>query len=258
MLGCSGFVTMTTLEDRLKRFSFPDGEFDNNVRRTYLALRLWVGGIGFCLPIVLVLWGLTREIPWHQMTSISAFYWLRTPTSDHPLLRDWFVGSLCAVGIALVIYKGYGLLENWLLNLAGLTLIVVALEPMPWSVTESTGGTFSVHGTAAVIFFLLIAATIWFCAGNTLHKGLDDQVRLRWLRIYKIFAIAMVAAPLVAFVVSKQGQWTIWVETLGIWIFSSYWFTKTYELLKVSEIEPMSKPAPKLKWVGGELRVGGD
>jgi hypothetical protein len=249
---------MAGLEDRLKRLSFPDGEFDNNVRRTYVALRLWVGGIGFFLPIILVFWGLTHDIPWHQMTSISAFYWLHTPTSDNPPLRDWFVGSLWAVGIALVIYRGYGLLENWLLNLAGLTLIVVALKPMAWSVTDSARSTFSVHGTATVVFFLLIAATIWFCAANTLHKGLDDQVRLRWLRIYKIFAIAMLAAPLVAFVVSKQGQWAIWVETLGIWIFSSYWFTKTYELLKVSEVEAMGKPPPKLKWVGGELRITDD
>ncbi len=212
---------MTTLEDRLRNFSFPDGELDSDVRRTYVALRLWLGGIGFFLPIILV-----------------------------------SLGPLCAVGIALIIYKGYGRLENLLLNAAGGALIVVALEPMPWTTTGNDTGTFSVHGAAAVIFFMLIAATIWFCAGDTLLKGIDDRVRLRWLRTYRIFAIAMVVAPLIAFAISRQGQWRIWVEAFGIWVFSTYWFAKTYELSKVSEVEPTDKPDPKLKRVGGELRIG--
>lgn len=247
---------MTTLEDRLRNFSFPDGELDSDVRRTYVALRLWLGGIGFFLPIILVSLGLSFGISWSRMTSISAFYWLREATGDNLPLRDWFVGSLCAVGIALIIYKGYGRLENLLLNAAGGALIVVALEPMPWTTTGNDTGTFSVHGAAAVIFFMLIAATIWFCAGDTLLKGIDDRVRLRWLRTYRIFAIAMVVAPLIAFAISRQGQWRIWVEAFGIWIFSTYWFAKTYELSKVSEVEPTDKPDPKLKRVGGELRIG--
>src|SRR5437879_9734892 len=122
---------MTTLEDRLRNFSFPDGELDSDVRRTYVALRLWLGGIGFFLPIILVSLGLSFGISWPRMTSISAFYWLREATGDNLPLLDWFVGSLCAVGMALIIYKVYGALGNWLLNAAGGPLIVVALEPCP-------------------------------------------------------------------------------------------------------------------------------
>lgn len=190
------------------------------------------------------------------MTSLSAFYWLHEPTDGNPLLRDWFVGSLSAVAISLIIYKGYGRLENWLLNVAGFANIVVALNPMAWPPTQGGGVTLSVHGTAAVIFFSLISATVWFCAGNTLHSRVDLRVRMRWLRIYKIFAIGMIAAPLVAWLIAKNGQWTIWVEALGVWLFSGYWFAKTYELLKVSEVEPLGKPAPKLTWVAGQLQVG--
>jgi hypothetical protein len=112
-----------------------------------------------------------------------------------------------------------------------------------------------VHEVAAIIFFLLIAATIWFCADKTLLQTLDTAVRRRWARIYAGFAIAMVAAPLIVLAMASKGHSVIEVEALGVWIFSGYWLAKTYELLKVSQVEPAGRPAPRLRWVGGELKV---
>jgi hypothetical protein len=244
--------SMANLEASIRKVLFPDGEFEQDVRRTYVTLRWWMGGIGALLPVVLVLWGrFVDDISWGDMHSLSAFYWLHRPTCETAPLRDYFVGSLCAVGISLIIYYGYGRLENWLLNFAGAAAIVVALQPMAWP--EKAGGGISAHGCAAVVFFLLIAATIWLCAGKTLHERLDPKVVRRWKLRYRLLAIGMIAAPLASWAIAEKSHWTIWTEALGVWVFSTYWLAKTYELLNVSQLEPTDAPAPKLRWTGGKL-----
>jgi hypothetical protein len=61
-----------------------------------------MASIGALLPIVVVIWGLLYTIAWRDMSSISAFYWLPSPGGVNPPARDWFVGSLCAVGLCLI------------------------------------------------------------------------------------------------------------------------------------------------------------
>jgi hypothetical protein len=41
-----------------------------------------------------------------------------------------------------------------------------------------------------------------------------------------------------------------------VWVFSAYWFAKTYELSRVSRVEPQSGPEPHAKRIGGELKIG--
>ena len=120
------------------------------------------------------------------MSSLSRFYWLSlTPPVDaNALLRNWFVGSLVAVGCCLIVYRGYGYLEDWLLNFAGLAGVIVALCPMPWPGLHSDR--LNVHYTSAASFFLLIAATIWFCARDPLSQVNDPRVRARWAKISRM------------------------------------------------------------------------
>jgi len=254
-----------TILGRLKSLTVPDRAFELDVRNTYFALRIAAGLIGLLLPVVLVGWGHWHNVAASAMTSLSAFYWLSLlpPLDANALLRNWFVGSLIAEGICLVIYKGYGNLENWLLNVAGLAAVVVALNPMPChnvgALTaaqclqqhEETG---PVHYGAAISFFLMIAATIWFCADDTL-ADVDPKLRARWQLYYKAFALAMVAAPLIAFLSVEENVRTIWVEVAGVWVFSWYWFAKTYELSRVSMIEPPSGPPPKVRRIDGRLEI---
>jgi hypothetical protein len=189
------------------------------------------------------------------MTSLSAFYWLSLlpPGDSNALLRNWFVGSLIAVGTCLILYRGYGHLENWLLNVAGVAAIAVGLNPMPHPPLHEDP--LNVHYIAAVIFFLTVGSTIWFCADDTLPGNLDNRSQRRWIALYRAFAIAMVAAPLAAFVLAVREQRTIWIEVVGIWVFSSYWFVKTFELSRVSLAEPSSGPAPLIRRVKGRLEV---
>jgi len=56
--------------------------------------------------------------------SISAFY-----GAYNYAMRDWFVGILWAVGSFLVLYRGFSVAEDWALNIAGLSAILLAINP---------------------------------------------------------------------------------------------------------------------------------
>lgn len=258
---------MATVASRLKAVASIGRQFDVDARRTYFALRTAAGLIAVLLPLILVGWGVRHGIARNAMSSLSAFYWLSQlpPLAVDALLRNWFVGSLTAVGVCLLVYQGYGALENWLLNLAGIAAIVVALAPMPCAnaldprLYSSLCGAFPagrlpIHYIAAVAFFLLIGATIWFCADDTLVE-LRPKVRSRWQRRYKAFAVAMMVAPLLAFLSAAEEVRTIWVEVAGVWVFSIYWFTKSYELSRISMLEPRKGPAPRVRRIGGKLEI---
>ncbi len=256
---------MANLLNRLRDIAFPDGEFIHDLRATYFALRLWIGGIGVGLPFVLVIGGMWVGVRWDDMTSISAFYWLRPEMGDDPVMRVWFVGALWAIGFGLIIYEGYGRLEDWLLNFAGGALLLVALFPMPWppapdqqesgSLGLNLSGRLHLHYVAAVTFFILIALVIWLCARTTLHKNLEAGVRKYWSAIYGLFAFAMILVPAAAIGFAGSGHSAIGIEAGGVIVFGTYWFVKTYELKYISHLEPTREGLPRMEWRGGELRV---
>lgn len=85
---------------------------------TYRYLR---GGI----PVMLIMLGVAIAIDVARtgrwLTSISAYYF----TSAHAV----FVGSICAMGTLLIVYRGVKPTEDVLLNLAGILAFVVAFVP---------------------------------------------------------------------------------------------------------------------------------
>jgi hypothetical protein len=223
--------------------------FTTDVRRTYFALRMWIGGIGLAVPVFLVGWGLWGcKVQWCDMGSLSASYWARIPGGDVTPLRDWFVGALCAIGIGLVMYKGYRVLEDWLLNLAGTALVVVAMNPM----AKPPGTGIGVHEIAACIFFLLIAISVWKCADSTLSLA-PEEARPRWRWIYLGLAIGMFPGVPRAYFVAGKGHQILFAEWFGVWTFATYWFAKTWELAYVSRVEPLGEQPPQLAWLNGAL-----
>jgi len=258
----------------LKAHVFPRDEFDKDVRHTYFALRWGLALIAISLPIVLVGWGWKIDhIPRSEMGSLSAFYWLPMkvdpPLTDcpHPYtapLRNWFVGSLTVLGACLIIYRGYRDKEDWLLNIAGGALIIVALSPMPWPPLYKPQ--FDYHYAAAFLFFGMIAATILLCADDTLNAipKKTPSAQHTWIRrfwkdptlwkwIYRSLAFLMFAAPFAVYLVAKEGWQIIGVEVAGAWVFAAYWIAKTIEVRYVSQVEPARGPAPDLKWDRGKL-----
>lgn len=126
--------------------------FVDQAVRSYIYLGVGMGFIALSLPILLVLIG-----GYEGHYSISYFYHVS------PLCRDILVGSLCATGTFLFLYRGLSMLENWLLNIAGVAAISIAINPMsaqqcagdplPASPALDAHPPAWVHGVSALIFF---------------------------------------------------------------------------------------------------------
>ncbi|MBA3242081.1 MAG: hypothetical protein H0T60_12710 [Acidobacteria bacterium] len=197
--------------------------FGNQAVRSYLYMSLGMGVLAFMLPIALLAAG---GYPDHF--SISYFYHV----SD--LSRNILVGSLWATGIFLFLFQALSRVENWLLNVAGLAAISVAMNPMP-SDQCGNGGGFSLHGASAVVFFLCLAIVAIGFSKKRIQYIIYPPKRLWFKRAYDVAGFAMIAMPAAVFALHLQGErqceshWIFWVETFGIWAFSFYWFVKTKE-----------------------------
>jgi hypothetical protein len=193
---------------------------------TYFSLRLAMFGIAVALPLILptVFAGVPHE---NFPSSISAYY------GTH--LRDYFVGSLCTLGICLWLYKGITNEENNVLNGAGVAAIGVALFPWWW---HPWGEWITPHGTCALIVFGGMAWVCWRCAGDSLWMA-GEKIEERFAREYKIIGCAMIAFPVAAClihqtVLRKFKVLLFCVETGGIAAFAWYWLTKSRELRKTA------------------------
>lgn len=212
------------------------GIFLEHAAHSYLYLSFGMGLIALLLPIVLVAVG-GYDLHW----SISFFYHL-------PHTRDILVGALCATGAFLFLFHGLTLAENWILNIAGVAAVSIALNPM--AVPQCPGNGLSIHGASAMIFFLCLALVAIIFAKGRLPFIAETTVRRRFKVAYNIVGYAMIAMPAIVFylheVTGKQceSHWIFWVETTGIWAFSLFWFVKTYEyrlLLDIPEAAQMVK-----------------
>jgi hypothetical protein len=99
------------------------------VIKTYRYLRLGMVGAVVLLAASI---GIERSKVGCWQTSISAYYY--TP------VRAIFVGSLMAVGLSLIVYKGRGRGEDLCLNFAGMLAPVVAIVP-----TKNVGTCWSIE-----------------------------------------------------------------------------------------------------------------
>jgi hypothetical protein len=92
--------------------------------RSYLRMRLYIGGLGVLLPLLLwIAEGPLLKGDWRVRDSLSAYY--------HSGARDIFVGVLCAVGLLLITYMA-GKPRSFdfvLSSIAGVAALVVALLP---------------------------------------------------------------------------------------------------------------------------------
>ena len=222
----------------------------SNIEDTYFFLRLSLGIIAALLPLILWLGGrIILNIP--AQTSISAYY--------HTDMRDFLVGALFALGLALLIYKGFSFAEDWLLNIAGILIICVAFFPMnPASVLKcfppcdaqciSYSGILDrtaeglikagIHGICALIFFIAIGCVCIFCSRRTLHLIPEQRIRRTYRIIYQILGAAMIIIPLLTASLLRlsphsgiacEDRTIFWTETTGVWVFAVFWLLKTYE-----------------------------
>jgi len=146
-------------------------ELQEHIYKTYFWLRGGLCLLAFVFPFLL--WGIGswNEIP--LQNSISDYYFAFAPPNSE--LRAFpgrvvFVGVLFALGFFLILYRGFSSTENWTLNIAGLSALIVALFPTktPAYCTNCASNAYSfyVHYAAAIVLFVCIA----FVAGLVQRK----------------------------------------------------------------------------------------
>ncbi|HEY0603807.1 MAG TPA: hypothetical protein VGD58_12890 [Herpetosiphonaceae bacterium] len=239
----------------------PD-ELKKHMLATYYNLRWIMVAIAIPLPFLLIIGGIFLGVP--IQGSMSAYYY------THPFLRDLFVGTLCAIGICLILYKGYSDQEEWVLNFAGLCSIGVALFPMEKECGNECQP-ITIHGLSAVLFFFLVAYVCIALANDTLSL-IDEAKRGRYQVAYKVLGILMIVFPVgiygvFAYNVFLYGQQAaeqirttphygiLAAEAAAICIFGTYWFIKSIEI-RTTDAENLALDA-KLEQTGDEVRPAG-
>lgn len=199
---------------------------------SYLGLRKFVGCLGIALPFVVMAGKFFFDGHGIQ-PSISDYY--------YTVMRDVFVGIVCAIGIFLLSYRGYDRRDEIAGDVAGGSAIGLAWLPTtPEVVTgayDEVLGAF--HYAFAAVFFLTLA---YFClvlfrktsstAAMTPRKQKRNIVywlcgcailgALAFLAIYKALGVTALS----------EYQPVFWLETVMTAAFGISWLIKGETLLK--------------------------
>ena len=196
-----------------------------NMLSTYFFLRTGIVAISAALPIALLAYSLISHHGLEQH-SMSAFY--GAYDGD---MRNWFVGTLCALGAFLVLYKGFTFAEEMALNAAGLFAVVVAMKPC--NCWDAGAVNSKLHLAAALSFFASMAYVCFFCAKTTISLLPDTKTREAFARRYHAIGVALILSPAAAvpasYLTGSLQTLAFFVEWFAVWAFASYWFTKTRE-----------------------------
>jgi hypothetical protein len=156
-------------------------------------------------------------------------------------MRSWFVGFLFVLGVVMIVYQGLTPRENWLLNFAGLFALGVALFPTGGCVKC---GWLTVHGVSAGASFLCLAAVAVLGAKQVVRKELGKEKTRFYQTWYWIAAIAMLASPVVAWLLTQfvgANYFVFLAEMFGLWFFAGFWGLKSLELADEAEKKVMDK-----------------
>ena len=247
-----GAAAVQALAENLGKPAAPDAgrrvhpdDLAEHIYDTYWWLRLGLGCLGLCFPVVVVLCHRPdplRVIPGAAdllgrdllRGSLSAYY-------DSHQVGHFLVGELFAVGMCLIFYRGFTRKEDAVLNAAGIFAIGVSLIPYDSGIGEFTvnllgfgSAMITAHGACAILHLVALWYVAWFRASDTLY-GYKDPVKVRRYRFwYRFFAAMMVAGVVVAGVVRSIELYrpftSLIAEFVGTWGFAGYWLMKSFEI----------------------------
>lgn len=205
---------------------------------SYLVLRRAVGIIGVSLPVVLLAGSMIIFNCGEVQGSISKYY--------HTIMRNVFVGSLCAVALFFWAYKGYKrdekdhkymIPDNPAGNLAALFALGVAFFPTYVGNDELTSCMQSayphkvigyLHLFWALSFFLMLAyfSIVLFTKG----KGSNEN------RLYRICGFTILGCITVIILYTyvlknvfpdlRNIKPIFWLEAIALWAFGISWLKK--------------------------------
>lgn len=203
---------------------------------SYLGLRKSVGIIGTALPFVLALGYMLLDGPGIQ-SSISSYY--------YTVMGDVLVGSMFAIAVFLMSYRGYERKDDVAGDLACLFAIGIAMFPTTPDVDPSSTQKIIgiLHFVFAASFFLTLA---YFCLALFRKKAPNKDPtpqKLKRNRVYTLcgytILVCLALIILIAFVVNNNTLAKLdpifWLESLAIIAFGISWLTKGEAILKDSE-----------------------
>lgn len=190
---------------------------------SYLFLRRAIGIIGTALPVVLIVGNLLWP-PGGLLDSLSASYY--SP------LRGVFVGSISAIAVFLLSYRGYGPVDDISGDVAGTAAVGLALFPTA-PLSGATGVQVligDVHLAFAGVFFLMLAFFCGFLFPRTGSLPATPRKRQRNL-VYRVTgALILVTIVLLAVMqvsaVAEALHPRLWLETVAVLAFGVAWAVK--------------------------------
>ncbi|HEY1575279.1 MAG TPA: DUF998 domain-containing protein [Pseudonocardiaceae bacterium] len=216
--------------------------------RSYVFLRRSIGTIGMALPVVLIV-GYLFWPPTEVLASISGYYY--SP------LRGVLVGSMCAVGVFLLSYRGIGLIDDLISNIAAVAAVGLALFPTtpsgPRTAAQQHIGV--VHVVCAATFFLMLAlfCLVRFPKPDNEVTADDPHRHSRDIAYHATGSVILLCLLLVVVTgllpVTEPAHPLLILETVAIFSFGVSWFVKGTEplpadLLATEPPEPVSTAVP--------------
>jgi hypothetical protein len=200
---------------------------------SYLDLRKAIGIIGTALPFVLAFGNILVEGPGIQ-DSISSYY--------HTGMRDVFVGSLCAIAVFLMSYRGYERKDDIAGDLACVFALGVALFPTTpdVNITPRDNIIGALHLLFAAGFFLTLAFFSLVLFRKTDPTRAPTRGKLKRNAVYTLcgytILVCLAFIVVVAFLSSdspvKRLDPVFWFEAAAIVAFGVSWLTKGEAILK--------------------------
>lgn len=181
----------------------------NPLTISHLTLRRLIGVVGFLLPLILWASG-PRE-------SISDYH--------NSSLRDFFVGSMVAIGAFLFTYNGYSKTDAIAGRIAGISAVLIALCPHD----SAKYGT--IHLVAATVFLLTLAFFSIALFPKTSDPYPEPQ-KLRRNTVYYVCGLLILLGLVMAGVDVYQGDPLFWEEAMAVMAFGVSWLVKGEVILK--------------------------
>ena len=176
---------------------------ENNTKQTYLALRFAMLLLTAMLAVSIVVQVFAVDDSCF-LHSISAYY--------HTVVRNVFVGALCAIGACLIVYRGNIDEENVALDYSGFMAFVVAFVPTGYdracslttvpSPSESAIADAAANNVLAVLVIALVAAlAAWWLPW--LRPNPDGPIG-KFAGTAVIVTVALLAVGLVFFLLEQD------------------------------------------------------
>lgn len=208
----------------------------NNDIFTYRRLRRAIGYLGIALPVLLVGLSFISFFKTEVQPSISDYYYTN--------LRDIFTGTLAAVGLFMIRYKGHGNVSLWkndqlLTNVAGIMAIGVALVPVtpeavPQNVFTLIPYNFPWLGWLHYVFAALLFGIFALLAINvfTIGQNKAEDIPVSTLNENHIYRFCGSAILVLMILVPVSETFhlfnysTLILEALALFFFGSAWLIK--------------------------------